>query len=557
MMQHHHAIGSDELAAEESIDSSAQRPWLTAQRWFIAGIIALVALALIFAQAMQKAVNHDENQFIASGVLLARRGMLPYKDYAYFHLPNLVFIYALLFKASSKLLWITRTFSTLCASATIFFIVNYALTKLSGLGRWRSVGVALCLITMLVCSTSYWHGVGLAWNHDASIMLAVLAVLAAAHAVRRRSSLLWVASGALISLACGTRLTLAPVGLLLGLAVILAPHGSARQRIVSILGFFAAGVIAMAPTFYCLSIAPKEFWWGNVGYRMYPVPGAAKFAWYDRIWVFGTRVLADTPSALLMGGLIVLCGACWGTLKRMNPLGRYERLLLVGSAAAAFLGGALPAPVFVQYFYACIPFVVLAIAALIGTLPVRAFTAPALKWILWVMTVLSVLTGMRGYETIARSLWRENWYPLHVHELGLTIAKQAKGRMIVTLSPLLPLEGGARIYPAFATGPFQYRVAPLTPISVQREQRLVGLGSVKRMLRSDRNYMLLTGWEAGLETKLIKEAEYDQLGNVVIEAPITLWGRSLPAPKTPTVQTPAPAPEDSDEQTPVDFPDAE
>jgi hypothetical protein len=290
---------------------------------------------------------------------------------------------------------------------------------------------------------------------------------------------------------------------------------------------------------------------------MYPVPGAAKFAWYDRIWVFGTRVLADTPSALLMGGMIVLCGVCWGTLKRMNPLDRYEQLILIGSTAAAFLGGALPAPVFVQYFYASVPFVVLSVAALIGTLPPRALAAPALKWSLSVMTVLSVLTGMRGYQTIARSLWRENWYPLHVHELGRTIAKQAKGRMIVTLSPLLPLEGGARIYPAFATGPFQYRVAPLTPISVQREQRLVGLGSVKRMLRSDRDYMLLTGWESSLEAKLIKEAEYDQLGNVVIEPPITLWGRSLPAPKSPAIQAPAPAPQDTDDDTPGDLPDPE
>jgi hypothetical protein len=32
---------------------------------------------------------------------------------------------------------------------------------------------------------------------------------------------------------------------------------------------------------------------------------------------------------------------------------------------------------------------------------------------------------------------------------------------VLTLAPLYALEGGAAIYPAFATGPFAWRVAPL------------------------------------------------------------------------------------------------
>ena len=67
------------------------------------GSFLLVVFVLLFHLSMQHGVNHDEHQFVASGALLTRNGLLPYLDYAYFHAPYLVFIYAALFSFSPYL----------------------------------------------------------------------------------------------------------------------------------------------------------------------------------------------------------------------------------------------------------------------------------------------------------------------------------------------------------------------------------------------------------------------------------------------------------------------
>jgi len=53
-----------------------------------------LALVLVFSMSIGKDLDVDEHGFIASGVLLARHGILPYRDYHYNHLPTEVLIYA-------------------------------------------------------------------------------------------------------------------------------------------------------------------------------------------------------------------------------------------------------------------------------------------------------------------------------------------------------------------------------------------------------------------------------------------------------------------------------
>src|SRR5881275_1674106 len=88
-------------------------------------VVLAVMLALLLASAMTKRLDHDEEQFVASGVLLARRGLLPYHDYPYFHVPYLVYVYAALTRLSDHLLLIMRLFNALCGFATaaiVFFM---------------------------------------------------------------------------------------------------------------------------------------------------------------------------------------------------------------------------------------------------------------------------------------------------------------------------------------------------------------------------------------------------------------------------------------------------
>ena len=50
---------------------------------------ALITVSL-FAIAMCRGLSRDEHQFIAAGALLATEGLLPYRDFPYFHVPNLI-----------------------------------------------------------------------------------------------------------------------------------------------------------------------------------------------------------------------------------------------------------------------------------------------------------------------------------------------------------------------------------------------------------------------------------------------------------------------------------
>ena len=51
---------------------------------------------LLLAQSLLKPLDHDEHQFVASGWLVARAGLLPYHDFPYFHLPYLSLLELLL-----------------------------------------------------------------------------------------------------------------------------------------------------------------------------------------------------------------------------------------------------------------------------------------------------------------------------------------------------------------------------------------------------------------------------------------------------------------------------
>src|SRR5262245_45862818 len=83
----------------------------------------LVVTALVFpivaGLGMTKGLNHDEHQHVAAGALVAREGLIPYRDFPYFHTPYLPFAYAVLFRGTDHLLSAARILSAFCASAIL------------------------------------------------------------------------------------------------------------------------------------------------------------------------------------------------------------------------------------------------------------------------------------------------------------------------------------------------------------------------------------------------------------------------------------------------------
>ena len=166
-----------------------------------ATFLCLVCLLLI-SFSMQRGLNHDENQFITSGKLLSDKFMIPYKDYPYFHMPNLVFVYAVIFKYTDYILLAARIFSVMCASLTlglIFFLATHLFKRRHYLVRFL---IAAGSIIFLMTNDLFMYTSSLAWNHNLPMLFMLSAFASHCHGVRQGNEKKWfIVSGLLIGLA--------------------------------------------------------------------------------------------------------------------------------------------------------------------------------------------------------------------------------------------------------------------------------------------------------------------------------------------------------------------
>src|SRR4030066_86580 len=115
-------VDQNQASFEISNPPTPRNVRLTLQRLLVASLL-LFTLALNVSRAVRADYNHDEDQFIASARLLLDEGLLPYRDYPYFHTPYLVFVYALLFTLTgSDNLLAARLFSAVCASSAVMLV---------------------------------------------------------------------------------------------------------------------------------------------------------------------------------------------------------------------------------------------------------------------------------------------------------------------------------------------------------------------------------------------------------------------------------------------------
>ena len=189
-------------------------------------VVSALVFPLVLGLGMTRGLSHDEHQHVAAGALIAREGLLPYRDFPHFHTPYLAFAYALLFRVSDHLLIAARLLSVLCATAILGVIGSIAYHLFRDRGKRFAAlvcagSVLLALTTRLFTETS-----GHAWNHEPSLFLALLAFAAHLAGLRSPGPRWFVASGALLGLAIGTRITCAPLVAPFGLALLFYPTRS-------------------------------------------------------------------------------------------------------------------------------------------------------------------------------------------------------------------------------------------------------------------------------------------------------------------------------------------
>ena len=150
------ASGVTTVAADNSMPS---------RRWTAAlGIALLAVLVVLFFRTMDRDLNHDEHQFLAPGALLSREGLLPYRDYPLFHLPNLVFLYAAGDWLTGSPIFSAKLFS-FASSAGMLCLLAWIASGTRSLRPRMAAIAGFSVALLLFFDPVFYYTAGKTWNH--------------------------------------------------------------------------------------------------------------------------------------------------------------------------------------------------------------------------------------------------------------------------------------------------------------------------------------------------------------------------------------------------------
>lgn len=459
-------------------DRSAARriPWLA-----FVGITAVV-FVLSFSRGMNRSFNHDEHQFVTPAVLLTEDGLLPYRDYPYFHMPNQVYLYAALTWWTPYKLLAARIIQVLCgtAIAVLLFAIGWRLLgRMDPLGRWLTAGG---LLLALISSRLYRYTNGLAWNHETSTLCALAALLLHLRGLGGPRFTAFAFSGVLLGCAIGIRLSFAPLAapFVLSFWLSRSPAGR-RQRLGGLLLWSLGMLIGVLPALVPLVTVPSQFIFGNLGYPrlsalLVHVTPSEKIGYF-------LHKLIDHPADAGLLILFLYCAtvASWRAGAWSGP--HRDAVLLTLAALPALVPGVLaPTPPQLQHAYPLLPFMVLLIVYVLASVPVPA-TARWPRLIGAALIITAAIDLPVNYRKLPSLLIPGHWTPMREHAVGERIrSATTPGALVLTTTPLDPVEGGLRVYPEFATGVFAWRTAALLSPDDRERYRMISAAELEALL---------------------------------------------------------------------------
>ncbi len=461
----------------------------------IMGGTILLGVCLLFLRSLARPLNHDEHQFVTPAMLFLRDGLLPYRDYPFFHTPNLVFVYTALFSVTSHLLLAARCFNAGCAALLLTVIFAVAAWEFRHLGprRWM---IATGFFLVLALDRGFGFTAGRAWNHDLAVLAAVFAYLTFLSAAEGKRPFLWLAiCGLLVGLAIGTRLSFAPLvaPFLLATLFLRIPG---RNRFPGLSSYCAGLIVGLLPTLFLFQQAPSRFFFDNFTYnetvnwlyRQNTVPHEITFL--NKL-SFPFQELLKSPADLaLVIGFIYFAFRPWVRRgwRRFGEDRAVTMLLLI--LPFLFLGSWAPNPSYRQYYYPFVPFLLL--GNIYGMARERKFRVGRLMAaVIGVSLVLSIC----ALPTYKVTLHPSKWPVFAAHDEGVEIRKFVPKGKILTLAPIFPLEGSLETYPEFASGPFAWRTAGCMTKSDRIRFGFVGPAELAALLEKEPPAGILTGTE--------------------------------------------------------------
>jgi len=509
-----------------------RRSGLTPLSVACAVLLLLGVSAVLAGVALPREVDHDEHQFVASGALLAHFGLLPYRDYPYFHLPNLVYLYGLIDLVAASPLLAARLASLVFALLSLGIVYWLVWSELEAARPLLRMSMAGSAVVLMAFSPLSFYTVGRAWNHDAAVAFFLLALVLSRAAGRRASSWPLVGAGLAAGLAVGSRLSFAPAAIGLALVIVLwTRREGLTQRMRSVAQYALGGALGLVPTLALAWLAPRAFRFGNIEYAALNTAYRQAMGFTTAMDLSGKmqfvldEVLLEPRGAILFISLAVFLAADAIGLFRFRGEGRRVPLA-IGILFPFLLWGALaPTPGWYQYFTMLVPF-----AAVASVLSAARVHLGRRRWPLgagWVILAALAATWLsRAEVTSVRSLLRpEAWAPTAVRAVGARIAQEAGGGPVLTLSPIYALEGGQPIYEQFASGPFAWRVSPLVPRIAREALHVVSPEELEAVLTARPPAGILVGREADLEGEFVAYAMAHAYRPLEVGEGLTLWVR--------------------------------
>ena len=516
--------------------------------------ITLLAL-LTFGQAVGLDLSHDEHQFIAPAVLWEREGLLPYRDVPLFHQPYLIFLDSLAVKNAASPLLATRLISGIAAFLTGLLIFGCAWIATSGKScsallrevqaarqlhpaarRMESVAqmspvpsipvsgespetsgqlpalpkenvsdvsspflrLAACISVTLLWLTSHLFLVssGRTWNHDLPSLLAISA-MAILLFCKKPNAWHWLAAGLLAGLATGGRLTFSPFAGLLPLTALLWTSIPMRTRLFHLISCGLGVALALLPSAWLYLQSPESYLFGNFEFPRLPLLEADNSRilktitpWRKLRFFFKEIFLSHLPLALST----IALGILYLRQKKIPWHWIVPTLALVAGAFA-------PSRYEMQHFYIVAPLAALLIACFLKTAPIPAIHCLAGA------AVISCLIGGKIFLQSAQLFHPQDWDVTRIHQQGIDLRSKVPGGKILTLGPIVALEGGFSIYPQLATGRFGWKFAYLVPQPRRSDLHLLADVDLAAALAKDPPVGIITGNESEkLEKPLLRYA---------------------------------------------------
>ena len=429
-------------------------------------VLILINLSLaIFGNSMTKPLARDEQMYCTGAVLLAQ-GKMIYRDFSYAaQLPYHPLLCAVLFKVfnTNHYLLVVRTLSAICDILIVICIIGIYRQIFKSF-KTAGILLGLAVVVLYVFNPLVDYANGYAWNHDVVLLCVVSSFWLFVSIDFKEESKYWkiAAIGALLTFASCMRITTALVELLFLVMLIIQPANSIKKRFKTALPFLATTAVVMIWPVWIIVQAPRSFYLNLVKIPM------LYGEWLQQIGLVHNK-LELTWTCLTKPGyfaLIILAIYLYLTiacLRRKLKTTSVRNLLFAPLLLLTFfLIALIPPTMWRQYLAIPVPFLIISLALPLLYLRKLAGISKHFK-IATGLVVTGAIVAIAFnpvvfYRTIV-VLVPERWIPIEIHKTSQNIAERIKEpKQILTLAPLLALEGGCNIYTELSCGAIIYRI---------------------------------------------------------------------------------------------------